>query len=423
MFQSASVKALENLRVQDELVDIFCNLVAFDTKADPASNTVPSTTGQLKLAAYLKELLESYGYETSIDDKGVVKTYVEASEGYENCKGLCLLAHLDTAPDASGANVSPRLIENFQADGILLDSGLVTDIKLCPRLFDHKGDDIIVTDGTTLLGADDKAGVAVIVKLLKTLKEQAEIKHGPLCAVFTVDEELGTSTSHINPEDFKCDYGITIDGCNVGELDVATFNASKAHVEFRGVSVHTAVAYKALVNATALLAKFMALIPEGQKPETTRETEGFYHIHNIAGQVEQAHLDMIIRDFDAEGLKAREAYIQECVAFINKQVGFEACKVKITPQYRNLAEALKANPEILDLCHKAFEDVGLSVVENYVRGGTDGSNLSYRGLPCPNIFTGALNCHGPYECLPVKAFHKSYAVAEALVKRMATTHK
>ncbi|MDO5351795.1 MAG: peptidase T [Succinatimonas sp.] len=424
MLQSASENALKNLAKQNELVDIFCKLVTFDTQALAKSQTVPSSAGQLELGAYLRDFLQNLGYETYIDDKGIVKTFVAASEGCENAKGLCLLAHLDTAPDASGKNVKPRLVEHFSSkEGIKLDNGLVIDSNICPKLFEHLGDDIIVTDGTTLLGADDKAGVAIIVKLLKTLKEHPEIKHGPLCAVFTVDEELGTSTSHIKPDEFKCEYGITIDGSNLGELDVATFNASKACVNFRGISVHTAVAYKAMVNATSLVAKFMSLLPSTQRPETTYGKEGFYHIYNIQGQVENACVELILRDFDENKLKEREDFVKECAKFINKSVGYEACSVVITPQYKNLAQALKANPEILDLCHKAFKDANVEVVENSVRGGTDGSNLSYRGLPCPNIFMGALNCHGPYECLPIKAFSKSYEITLALVKRMAETSK
>lgn len=424
MLQSTSENALKNLAQQNDLVDIFCKLVAFDTQSCAKSETVPSSAGQLKLGTYLRDFLQSLGYETIIDDKGIVKTYIEASEGCKNAKGLCLLAHLDTAPDASGKDVKPRLVESFSSqEGIKLDNGLIIDGNICPQLFAHTGDDIIVTDGTTLLGADDKAGVAVIVKLLKTLKEHPEIKHGPLCAVFTVDEELGTSTLHINPEEFKCEYGITIDGCDLGELDVATFNASKACINFKGISVHTAVAYKKLVNASLLAAKFMSLLPESQRPETTQEKEGFYHIYNVQGQVEKACVELILRDFDEKKLKERENFIRECAEFINKSVGYEACSVAITPQYKNLAKALEENYEILDLCRKAFKDADVEIVENSVRGGTDGSNLSYRGLPCPNIFMGALNCHGPYECLPVKSFCKSYEVALSLVKRMAKTSK
>lgn len=421
MLQSASLDDLKNLCATDDLTDIFCKLVSFDTKSDPTSQTVPSTKGQLVLGAYLVEELKALGYEPQMDDLGVVTTKVKASEGYENCKRLCFLAHLDTAPDASGANVSPRLVKNFKEDGIKLDNGLVIDNDLCPNLKDCKGYDIIVTDGTTLLGADDKAGVAVMVELLKTLKKDPSIKHGPLCFAFSVDEEIGTSADHLSLEKIDCDYGITIDGSSEGELDVATFNASKAKVDFTGVSVHTAVAYKVLKNAVSLAAKFIELFPSSERPETTRDLEGFYHIHNIEGRTEAAHLDMIIRDFDLDGLKKREDFVRKCASFINDYVGYEACKVTITKQYRNLGAVLAESPEILDICRKSYKDANLNVIEKSIRGGTDGSNLSCRGLPCPNIFTGALNCHGPYECLPVQSLHKSYDVALALISNMTST--
>ena len=419
--QTGTSKDFDNLCGVDPLVKIFSDLIAFDTRADGSSKTVPSSVGQLRFGAYLSSTISELGYDSKQDEHGVITVKIPASDGCEKAKSLCLLAHMDTAPDCSGADVKPRLVRKYSGEGIRLDNGLTITSSFCPELSSHIGEDIIVTDGTTLLGADDKAGIACLLLLLRNLKTDSSLKHGPLKIIFSVDEEIGLSTRYLDVKDIACDYGITVDGTELGELDVATFNAYGAILNFHGTAVHTAVAYKNLVNAITLATEFISMLPRDEKPENTRGEEGFYHVHGIEGEVECAKLKMIIRDFTDEGMKKRLDFVKSAVEFLNNKYGQGRVELDLKFQYSNMEEVLKQNQEILDICTKAFKDAGVKVVLNRVRGGTDGSNLSSQGLPTPNIFTGGLNCHGPYECLPVDAFNSSYRVVEALVKRMSKT--
>ena len=419
--QTGTSKDFDNLCGVDPLVKIFSDLIAFDTRADGSSKTVPSSVGQLRFGAYLSSTISELGYDSKQDEHGVITVKIPASDGCEKAKSLCLLAHMDTAPDCSGADVKPRLVRKYSGEGIRLDNGLTITSSFCPELSSHIGEDIIVTDGTTLLGADDKAGIACLLLLLRNLKTDSSLKHGPLKIIFSVDEEIGLSTRYLDVKDIACDYGITVDGTELGELDVATFNAYGAILNFHGTAVHTAVAYKNLVNAITLATEFISMLPRDEKPENTRGEEGFYHVHGIEGEVERAKLKMIIRDFTDEGMKKRLDFVKSAVEFLNNKYGQGRVELDLKFQYSNMEEVLKQNQEILDICTKAFKDAGVKVVLNRVRGGTDGSNLSSQGLPTPNIFTGGLNCHGPYECLPVDAFNSSYRVVEALVKRMSKT--
>lgn len=419
--QTGTSKDFDNLCGVDPLVKIFSDLIAFDTRADGSSKTVPSSVGQLRFGAYLSSTISELGYDSKQDEHGVITVKIPASDGCEKAKSLCLLAHMDTAPDCSGADVKPRLVRKYSGEGIKLDNGLTITSSFCPELSSHIGEDIIVTDGTTLLGADDKAGIACLLLLLRNLKTDSSLKHGPLKIIFSVDEEIGLSTRYLDVKDIACDYGITVDGTELGELDVATFNAYGAILNFHGTAVHTAVAYKNLVNAITLATEFISMLPRDEKPENTRGEEGFYHVHGIEGEVERAKLKMIIRDFTDEGMKKRLDFVKSAVEFLNNKYGQGRVELDLKFQYSNMEEVLKQNQEILDICTKAFKDAGVKVVLNRVRGGTDGSNLSSQGLPTPNIFTGGLNCHGPYECLPVDAFNSSYRVVEALVKRLSKT--
>lgn len=419
--QTGTSKDFDNLCGVDPLVKIFSDLIAFDTRADGSSKTVPSSVGQLRFGAYLSSTISELGYDSKQDEHGVITVKIPASDGCEKAKSLCFLAHMDTAPDCSGADVKPRLVRKYSGEGIKLDNGLTITSSFCPELSSHIGEDIIVTDGTTLLGADDKAGIACLLLLLRNLKTDSSLKHGPLKIIFSVDEEIGLSTRYLDVKDIACDYGITVDGTELGELDVATFNAYGAILNFHGTAVHTAVAYKNLVNAITLATEFISMLPRDEKPENTRGEEGFYHVHGIEGEVERAKLKMIIRDFTDEGMKKRLDFVKSAVEFLNNKYGQGRVELDLKFQYSNMEEVLKQNQEILDICTKAFKDAGVKVVLNRVRGGTDGSNLSSQGLPTPNIFTGGLNCHGPYECLPVDAFNSSYRVVEALVKRMSKT--
>ncbi|MGN1281267.1 MAG: peptidase T [Succinivibrio sp.] len=419
----ANTKDFEDLCGIDPLVNIFKELISFDTKADPSSKTVPSSVGQLRFGAYLVSCVNEIGFPVTQDEKGVVTVTVPASEGCENAKRLCLLAHMDTAPDCRGDDICPHLVKNYQGGAIELKNGLILNEEICKNLKDHIGEDIIVTDGNTLLGADDKAGISVLLYLLHNLKVNPNIKHGPLKIVFSVDEEIGLSFSHLDVKAIDCDYGVTVDGTSLGEFDTATFNAYGAVVRFKGLSVHTAVAYKTLRNAISMAADFMQMLPRDEKPENTRDDEGFYHIHKFEGTTESAKINMIVRDFSDEGMNRRLSYLKSVVALLEEKYGAGSVEIDIRFQYANMEKVLKDNQDFLDICRQAFADASVRVIENRVRGGTDGSNLSNAGLPTPNIFTGCLNCHGPYECLPVGAFNRSYSVISALVQRLSGVNR
>lgn len=258
---------------------------------------------------------------------------------------------------------------------------------------------------------------------MHNLKVNKNLKHGPLKIIFSVDEEIGLSSTHLDVQDINCDYGVTVDGTKEGELDIATFNAYGAIVNFKGLSVHTAVAYKTLKNAISMANEFINMLPRDEKPENTQGEEGFYHVHKFEGTTESAKINMIIRDFTKEGMEKRLKVLEKIVSLLNDRYGESRVSLKPVFQYANMEQVLKEHNEILEILRKAYTQAGVTIVENKVRGGTDGSNLSNEGLPTPNIFTGALNCHGPYECLPVNSFNKAYKVTEKIVELLSTTIK
>ena len=416
--QQGSKEALEAKLQEDELLKLFIDLIAFDTRADFTSQDKPSSIGQLRLGAYLLNRLADLKLKPVQTKEGVIITKIAASSGYENAEKLCLLAHLDTAPDASGADIKASLVTNYQGKGIELKNGAIIDHELSPELANHIGEDIVVTDGTTLLGGDDKAGIAVLMHLVQGLVDDS-IVHGPVTIVFSVDEEIGRSTKYLDLEVLDSDFAVTIDGCERGELDVATFNAEGAKIIFKGKVVHTAIAYGKLKNALKMMADFIKLLPENEAPETTKDDQGFYHVHDAMGNVEHAELMMILRDFEQEGLAQRHHKVEDMVDAINLKYGANSCEAIFVKQYENMGLVLKERPTIVNYCRAAFARAGVALIEKKVRGGTDGSNLSCRGLPCPNIFAGPLNCHGIYECLPVPSLHASYQVTKALVELVA----
>lgn len=416
--QQGSKEALEAKLQEDELLKLFIDLIAFDTRADFTSQDKPSSIGQLRLGAYLLNRLADLKLKPVQTKEGVIITKIAASSGYENAEKLCLLAHLDTAPDASGADIKASLVTNYQGKGIELKNGAIIDHELSPELANHIGEDIVVTDGTTLLGGDDKAGIAVLMHLVQGLVDDS-IVHGPVTIVFSVDEEIGRSTKYLDLEVLDSDFAVTIDGCERGELDVATFNAEGAKIIFKGKVVHTAIAYGKLKNALKMMADFIKLLPEDEAPETTKDDQGFYHVHDAMGNVEHAELMMILRDFEQEGLAQRHHKVEDMVDAINLKYGANSCEAIFVKQYENMGLVLKERPTIVNYCRAAFARAGVALIEKKVRGGTDGSNLSCRGLPCPNIFAGPLNCHGIYECLPVPSLHASYQVTKALVELVA----
>ena len=414
-----SLDALQAAAVKSALVRTFLDLVSVNTQADENVPESPSCPGQLTLGQQIAARIKSTGAdlpEIFTTEQGVVAASFSASPGCERAYHLALLSHLDTAPDCSGENVKPHLVKAYPGGPIELPNGLILDETVCPELKHHLGDDIITTDGTTLLGADDKAGCAVLLELIDAV--QAGLPHGPLTFVFTVDEEIGRSAGLVPLERINADFGVTIDGCELGELDTATFNAGACTVTIHGRSIHTGSAYGKMVNALKLAAQFIQELPADEAPETTQGLQGFYHIYSVSGGVEQAQVRMILRDFEMEGLKKREDFIRRLCWRLG-----ERFVPQFKAQYRNLAAVLQEHPLILDLCRQAYAQAGVPVREQSVRGGTDGSELSYRGLPCPNIFTGALNCHGPYECLPVQALQQSFNCARSLIQLTAQTVK
>ncbi len=416
--QQAKIGALNILAQKEELVSDFLELISFDTKADGNATCVPSSPGQLRLAAFLHQKLVSLGIETKITKEGVVIAKIKASEGCEKAPHLALFAHLDTAGDFSGENVKAALVTSYEGQGIELKNGLKTTHEIIPELAHHLGEDIIVTDGTTLLGADDKAGVAVLLSLAKAcMSLDKPLEHGPLTLVFSVDEEIGLSVTHIDVPSLNADVGVTIDGSELGELDTQTFNAALATLTFEGLSVHTCCAKGKLVNALKVARDFLLELPQEEAPETTEGLEGFYHPYELQGGTAEATLKVLIRDFDEDNFKKRQDFILEKVSLVNQKWGREVCKAKIDFQYHNMKKYLDESKfEIVKWCEMAYEKAGVKVFKANVRGGTDGSNLSALGLPTPNIFTGALACHGPYECLPVKSFLKSRDCVFSLVK-------
>ncbi len=414
-------QAVEELAAISPLVDNFLHLIAFDTQADENQCAAPSTPGQLTALKWVHDKIVAYAQATGRSDyklwqnaQGVLILQLPPTAGCDAAPHLLLLAHIDTAPDCSGKDVKAQVVKAYRGGDIALSSGLRLTTTLCPELKAHVGEDILVTDGTTLLGADDKAGCAVLLTLIQQALHE-EFAHGPLSFAFTVDEEIGRSADYVPLEDIGANFGVTIDGCAQGELDVATFNAASCKLTVHGRAIHTGTAYGKLINAVKLASSLVLQLPENQAPETTRDKEGFYHVYKVQGTVEEAQVQLILRDYTKEGLQARKDYISHLAAAMNAQYS-DSVSVEFTDQYVNMGAILQQRPQILALCRQAYAQAGVEVHENWVRGGTDGSNLSARGLPCPNIFTGALNCHGPYECLPLGAFHKSLACTQALIK-------
>ena len=383
--QKGDTQALESKLQADELLKLFIDLVAFDTRADFSSNDKPSSIGQLRLGAYLLNMLSRLKLKPVQTKEGVIITKIPATVGYEKAERLCLLAHLDTAPDAPGNDIHPSLVVDYKGEGIELANG---------------------------------NGVAVLLYLIQHLVDN-RIVHGPLTIVFSVDEEIGRSTKYLDIEQLDSDFAVTIDGCERGELDVATFNAEGVKLTFHGLVVHTAVAYGKLKNALKMMAEFIAALPQDEAPETTQGDQGFYHVHDVLGNVERAEIMMILRDFAKDGLARRHRVIEDLVDQINTKYGQGSCDALFVQQYENMEQVLKDQPRILDYSRQAYERAGVKVIEKKVRGGTDGANLSCRGLPCPNIFAGPLNCHGVYECLPVPSLHASFEVTKALVELVA----
>ena len=397
------------------IVERFLKYVSFDTQSADETGITPSTEKQWALARYLQNELTELGLEDIVlDDNGYLYATLPANTDAA-IPTIGFIAHMDTSPDCSGENVQPHIVRNYDGQDIVLDeaAGIVTTTKKFPELLDHVGEDIIVTNGHTLLGADDKAGIAEIVQAIAYLKEHPEIKHGRIRVAFNPDEEIGLGAHKFDVERFGCEWAYTMDGGELGELEFENFNAASARVEITGVSVHPGYAKDKMINAARVATEFAALLPECETPEHTVEYEGFYHLLGMEGSVEYASLTYIIRDHDRQKFEARKAYIQQVADLLTSKYSEGVVKVTLNDQYYNMRQQVEPVMHIIDIATEAMQACGVTPRVRAIRGGTDGAQLSFKGLPCPNIFAGGLNFHGPHEFLPIPSLEKA---SEVVVK-------
>ena len=397
--------------MKKEIVERFLKYVSFDTQSsEEAEGRCPSTEKQLRLAEYLvKELKEIGMQEVEMDAHGYVFATLPASEGMEEVPVVGFIAHMDTSPDCSGTDVKPRIIENYDGTDIVLDEaeGIVTRVSQFPELLEHKGEDLIVTDGHTLLGADDKAGIAEIMSAMAYLLAHPEVKHGKVRVCFNPDEEIGCGAHLFDVEKFGCQWAYTMDGSEVGELEYENFNAASAKIVVNGVSVHPGYAKDKMVNAALLATEFAQQMPENEVPERTTGYEGFFHLYQMQGGVEQATLTYIIRDHNTQMFQMRKRLILDMCERMNDKYGHGTFLPEVKDTYYNMHIQLVDKPHITEIALRAIEEAcGFSKVVP-IRGGTDGAQLSFKGLPCPNIFAGGLNFHGRHEFLPIQSMEKA----------------
>lgn len=395
-----------------KVVEKFLKYVKFDTKSDEESTTVPSTSKQLILAEELgKELKEIGMQDVSVDANGYVMATLPGNIG-KNITVIGFIAHMDTSPDFSGENVNPKVVKNYDGTDIVLneEQNIALRIAESPELKDYIGQDIITTDGTTLLGADDKAGIAEIMAAMEYLIAHPEIKHGDIRIGFTPDEEIGCGADHFDVAKFNAGLAYTVDGGVIGELEYENFNAAGAKVTIKGRNFHPGYSKNKMINSALVANEFMTMLPADETPATTEGYEGFYHLLSINGEVEETNLSYIIRDFDAEKFEARKVFIQDVVNKLNEKYGNGAVTIQIKEQYRNMREKVEPEKYIVDIAFKAMEQVGVEPLVRPIRGGTDGARLSFMGLPTPNLFTGGHNFHGRFEYISIQSMEKAVEV-------------
>ena len=387
----------------EKILDRFLRYVSVDTQSCESSETQPSTEKQLKLLRMLRDELKEMGVSATLDKYGYVMGTLPATPGVQAPK-LGFIAHVDTAPDASGADIKPQIILDYDGSDIPLKGvpGLVLKTAEFPELLDHKGETLVTTDGTTLLGADDKAGVAEIMDAVQYLVEHPEVKHGEIKIGFTPDEEIGRGVVKFDVKKFGADYAYTMDGGEIGELEFENFNAAAATVRIQGRNVHPGYAKGKMKNAIRIAEELDSLLPANQKPEYTEGYEGFYHLVAFNGSVEEAAVTYILRDHDLNLYEEKKAVMQRCADFINAKYGEGTATVEIRHQYYNMRKQVEPHYHIIEKAIRAMEMEGITPKVQPIRGGTDGANLSFMGLPCPNIFAGGLNFHGKMEFLPLE---------------------
>lgn len=403
------------------VVDRFLKYVTFATQSDEESGITPSTSGQRVFAEALVKELEALGLEEiSLDDNSYLMATLPSNMEDKEVPTIGFISHLDTSPDMSGEGVKPRIVSYAGGDIVLNEA---ENIVLSPRMFSEMeqyiGQDLIVTDGTTLLGADDKAGVAAIISAVAYLKEHPEIKHGKIRIGFTPDEEIGAGADHFNVEKFGCEFAYTVDGGEIGELEYENFNAAAAKVVFSGRNVHPGTAKDKMVNASLLAVEFASMLPADQRPETTEGYEGFFHLTTMVGSVEQAVLQYIVRDHSRELFEQKKQLLEQITAQLNKKYP-GMVSLEMHDQYYNMREIVEPKKYIVDLASEAMEAVGVKPQIKPIRGGTDGARLSFMGLPCPNLFTGGHNFHGRYEYIPIPSLQKSMETVVKIAELVAT---
>lgn len=405
------------------LTERFLKYVSFNTTSDENTKMTPSTPGQMIFAQYLVEELKSIGLqEVELDKNGYIMATLPANTD-KDIPTIGFISHMDTSPDMSGKNVKARIVENYDGNDILLNEEkvIVLETEKYPEILQYKGQDIIVTDGTTLLGADDKAGIAEIVSAMEYLIAHPEIKHGKIRVGFTPDEEIGQGADHFDVPKFGAEWGYTLDGGEIGELEFENFNAAAAKITFKGLNVHPGYAKHKMLNSMRVAHQFVSMLPRHETPEHTEKYEGFYHLVGMEGSVEQSSLSYIIRDHDRDRFERRKKEVQHITNKINAEFGEGTATLELRDQYYNMREKVEPVMHIVDLAFEAMESVGVKPNVKPIRGGTDGSRLSYEGLPCPNIFAGGHNFHGRFEYVPVQSMEKAMMVvvkiAELLAKR------
>ena len=403
------------------LVERFLKYVSFDTQSDENSGVTPSSAKQMVFAQYLKNELEDLGLEEiELDEHGYLYATLPANTD-KQVPTIGFIAHMDTSPDMSGANVTPRIVHKYDGLDIVLceEESIILAPAQFPELLEHKGEDLIVTDGKTLLGADDKAGIAEIVSAIVYLQEHPEIKHGKIRVGFNPDEEIGLGAHKFDVAKFGCEWAYTMDGSEVGELEFENFNAAAAKVIVKGRNVHPGYAKGKMVNAIRVANEFMSLVPADETPEATEGYEGFYHVVGVEGEVEQATISYIIRDHDRTKFETRKEAMLAWAEEINAKYGAGTVVVELKDQYYNMRQQIEPVMHIIDTAFKAMEEVGVTPKVKAIRGGTDGAQLSFKGLPCPNVFAGGLNFHGRYEFVPIQSMEKAMQVVVKIAELTA----
>lgn len=403
------------------IVDRFIKYARIDTQSDENSSQTPSTQKQFNLAKEVeKEALEMGLVDVSLDNNCYLMATLPSNTTKKNVPVIGFISHFDTSPDMSGKNVNPTIIKNYDGEDIILneDDNVILSPKDFTELLKFKGDDIIVTDGTTLLGADDKAGIAEIMDAMQYLIDHPEIEHGKIRIAFTPDEEIGRGADKFDVKKFGADWAYTMDGSEIGELEYENFNAAYAKIAIQGRNVHPGYAKDKMINALHLANELISMLPQDERPENTQGYEGFFHLISLNGTVEDSNLSYIIRDHDTEKFEERKKTLSNTVDILNKKYA-DRITLEMKDQYYNMKEKIEPVMHIVDYAHRAMEELGIKPIVKPIRGGTDGSKLSFMGLPCPNIFAGGMNFHGKYEFLPIPALEKASKVIVKIAELVA----